>query len=286
VAVAIAEQGSITRAAGSLHQSSSAISHTLLGLETELGVDLFHRLPHGMALTDAGELFVAAARRALHEAEVARTSVDSIRGLVRGQVNVASALGLTTPLAGLIGSFARLHPQVVVRVFPSVSPEGVVDLVRNAACDVGFTWGATVPEDLHTEPVYADEIVAVVPEGHRLARRESIPIAELDGERIVAPLMSSTMRPIFDSLFEHQGFRPTVVAEAATTDVVLELVRAGVGCTVMFASSAASVVGRGASALEIAGQTSIAVTLVTCAQQERTPAARAFGELAMEHFAS
>ena len=54
VAVAIAEQGSLTRAAASLHQSSSAVSHTLLTLERELGVDLFHRIPRGMALTDAG----------------------------------------------------------------------------------------------------------------------------------------------------------------------------------------------------------------------------------------
>src|SRR5437899_11386813 len=61
VVIAIAEQGSVTRAAASLHQSSSAISHTLLDLETEPGLDLFHRLPRGMALTDAGEVFVAAA---------------------------------------------------------------------------------------------------------------------------------------------------------------------------------------------------------------------------------
>lgn len=78
VVVAVTEQGSVTRAAASLHQSSSAVSHTLLALESELGVNLFHRLPRGMAPTDAGDAFVAAARRALHEAEVARRSVDSI----------------------------------------------------------------------------------------------------------------------------------------------------------------------------------------------------------------
>jgi DNA-binding transcriptional LysR family regulator len=52
-----------------------------------------------MALTDAGEVFVAAARRALHEAEVARRSVDAIRGLFAGQVSVAAVLGFSVALA-------------------------------------------------------------------------------------------------------------------------------------------------------------------------------------------
>ncbi|HUJ67268.1 MAG TPA: LysR family transcriptional regulator, partial [Acidimicrobiales bacterium] len=103
VAVAIAEHGSVTRAAGSLHQSSSSVSHTLLALETELGVDLFHRLPRGMALTDAGNIFITGARRTLHEAEVARHSVDDIRGLVKGRVEVGSVLGFSVALADLVG---------------------------------------------------------------------------------------------------------------------------------------------------------------------------------------
>ena len=144
--VAVAEQGSVTRAAASLHQSSSAISHTLLGLETELGVDLFHRLPRGMALTDAGAAFVEAARRALHEAEVARTSVDAIRGLVTGQVSVAAWLGFSVALADLIGDFARRYPDVIVRVFPPESTDGVTELVRSGACGVGFTLAGAVPD--------------------------------------------------------------------------------------------------------------------------------------------
>lgn len=107
VVVTVAQEGSVTRAASSLHQSSSAVSHTLLALESELGVDLFHRLPRGMTLTDAGVAFAASAQRALHEAEVARHSVDAIRGVVSGQVNVVTVLGYTVGLADLIGAFSR-----------------------------------------------------------------------------------------------------------------------------------------------------------------------------------
>jgi DNA-binding transcriptional LysR family regulator len=286
VAVAVAEQGSVTRAAKSLHQSSSAVSHTLLGLETELGVDLFHRLPSGMTLTDAGEAFVAAGRRALHEAEVARRSVDAVRGVMEGHVNVAAMVGSTVALADLVGAFTRRHPRVLVRMFPPQTTEGVAELVRAGVCEVGFTWARSVPDDLDAVPVHLDPGVVVVPAQHRLAGRSTVDIGDLRGERMVAPLMTSTMRPVFDALFHRHGVEPEVVAEAATNEMVLELVRAGVGCTVTFASSAAPVVGRGAIALAIGDQPPDRFLLVTRSRQQPTPAARALRDLAVERSGS
>jgi DNA-binding transcriptional LysR family regulator len=285
VVAAVAEQGSVTRAAASLHQSSSAVSHTLLSLESELGVALFHRLPRGMALTEAGQAFVGAARRALHEIEAARRSVDAIRGLVAGQVTIAPVLGFSVPLADLIGEFARRFPQVIVRVLPEESTDGVADLVRTGVCEVGFTWSATVPDDLDAVGVFADPSVAVVPEAHRLAGRASLDINELRGERMVAPLATSTMRPVFDALFRRHGVEPEVVAEGATNDMVLEMVRAGLGCTVTFAASAAGVLGRGAHMALIVDHPPNIFTIITRARQEPTPAARAFRDLAVQHFA-
>jgi DNA-binding transcriptional LysR family regulator len=282
VVVAIAEQGSVTRAAASLHHSSSAVSHTLVALETELGVDLFQRLPRGMALTDAGEVFVAAARRTLHEAEVARRSLDAIRGLVAGHVSVAAVLGFSVALADLIGDFASRYPHVVVRVFPPESTDGVAELVRSGACDVGFTWASHVTDELDSVAVLADPSVVVIPEGHRLAERKSVSIRDLEGERTVAPLTTSTMRPVFDALFRRHGVEPEVAAEAATNEMVLELVRAGVGCTVTFASSASAVIGRGAVTLKIVDQPPNNFVLVTRTRQDPTPAARALLDLAVE----
>jgi DNA-binding transcriptional LysR family regulator len=67
--------------------------------------------------------------------------------------------------------------------------------------------------------------------------------------------------------------------------MVLELVRAGVGCTVTFASSAAAVLRRGALALEIADHPPNNFLLMTRSRQDPTPAARAFREVAVAHFA-
>jgi DNA-binding transcriptional LysR family regulator len=220
----------------------------------------------------------------LHEAEVARRSVDAIRGLVAGQVTVAAALGFSVALADLIGDFTRRYPSVLVRVLPPESTDGVEEMLRSGACEVGFTWAAAVSDELDAVPVAIDPTVVVVPEDHRLAAQRSTRLVDLRGERMVAPVASSSMRPVFDELFRRHGVEPDMVAEAATNEMVLELVRVGVGCTVTFASSAAAVEGRGAVALQLADHPPNYFFLITRTRQEPTPAARAFRDLAVERF--
>src|SRR5262249_35193269 len=117
VVLAIADEGGVTRAAAVLHQSASSVSHALVKLEAELDVELFHRLPRGMALTDAGEVLVAAARRTLREADLARAAVDEVRGLVTGCLTVVAVRACTIPLADLVGAFSARHPGVLVRAW-------------------------------------------------------------------------------------------------------------------------------------------------------------------------
>jgi DNA-binding transcriptional LysR family regulator len=284
VVVGVAEEGSVTGAARALHQSSSAVSHTLLGLESELGVDLFHRLPQGMALTDAGVAFLDAARRALHEADMARGSVDAVKGLLTGQVRVATVFWFEIPLADLTGEFARRHPGVMVRVTAPNHTDAVTALVRNGTCDVGFVWAGSLPDDLDSVGVFIDKGVVVVPDSHPFAGRSNIAIADLAGERIVAPLERSMMRPLFDAVFRHGGIEPQIVAEVATNVMALELVRAGVGCAVTVASSVGPVACRGAVAVEIFDQAPIETLLVMRRRQDPAPAARAFRDLAVERF--
>jgi len=124
-----------------------------------------------------------------------------------------------------------------------------------------------------------------VPDGHRLANRDAVHIEDVLDERMVAPVATSPMRGLFDALFERHGGAPRVVAEAATNEMILELVRTGLGATVTFASSAALVVGRGAVALEIHEQPPTPFLLVTRTRQEPTPAVKAFRDLAWERAA-
>jgi DNA-binding transcriptional LysR family regulator len=87
---AVARHGSIRKAADALHVASSALNRQILDLETDLGAALFERLPRGVRLTAAGEVFLAYARQAISELKAVESRVEQLRGLMRGQVGIAA----------------------------------------------------------------------------------------------------------------------------------------------------------------------------------------------------
>jgi DNA-binding transcriptional LysR family regulator len=87
---AVTRHGSIRKAADALSVASSALNRQILDLETDLGTALFERLPRGVRLTAAGEVFLAYARQAISELKAVESQVEQLRGLVRGQVGVAA----------------------------------------------------------------------------------------------------------------------------------------------------------------------------------------------------
>ena len=87
---AVARHGSIRKAADALNVASSALNRQILDLELDLGSALFERLPRGVRLTAAGEVFLAYTRQAISELKAVESQVEQLRGLVRGQVGVAA----------------------------------------------------------------------------------------------------------------------------------------------------------------------------------------------------
>src|SRR5262249_37294009 len=127
--------------------------------------------------------------------------------------------------------------------------------------------------------------VVVVPAGHRLAGAGPVTVRDLADEPLIAPLATSAMRPPFERAFGRQGVEPRVVAEAATNEMVLELVRAGAGVTLATSSSLASVVTRGAVPVQVSDLPTTSIALVMRRGETPTPAAKAFLSLAVERAA-
>src|ERR1700729_38998 len=81
---AVARYGSIRKAADALNVASSALNRQILDLETDLGAPLFERLPRGVRMTSAGEVFLAYTRQAISELKAGESQVEQLRGLGRG----------------------------------------------------------------------------------------------------------------------------------------------------------------------------------------------------------
>src|SRR6202163_4429341 len=139
---AVARHGSIRKAADALNVASSALNRQILDLEWDLGSALFERLPRGVRLTAAGEVFLAYARQAISELKAVESQVEQLRGMVRGQVSVAaveSVAGELLPAA--ISQFQATHPNVrfIVRIG---APEELVEALVADQVDLILTHDA------------------------------------------------------------------------------------------------------------------------------------------------
>jgi len=171
---AVARHGSIRKAAESLHIASSALNRRILDLEAELGADLFDRLPRGVRLTAAGELFVNYVRRALGELELVASQLESLRGLVRGRVRVAaseSVAGHFLPAA--ITRFQARHPGVQFSVTIAGAAQLLAALASDSA-DLILTHDLQAQADVALRVAARQPFCALLAADHPLAARPSL----------------------------------------------------------------------------------------------------------------
>jgi DNA-binding transcriptional LysR family regulator len=231
--LAVAEHEHMTRASESLFVSQPALSQQIASLERELETPLFDRIGRGMELTTAGRVLREQAVRILREVDNARAAIDDLNGTVRGEVVVATIQTANVSLlVGVIARFRTEHPGVVVRVREERGSE-VLELVRSGEANLGLTYlpeGA--PERLEMTPLYPEELVLVVPEGHPLAGA-TLRTSEVANLPLVVPPGGYCLRSGIDAVLAEAGSRQTVVAEITSIEGICEAVRSGVGLSIL-----------------------------------------------------
>jgi len=171
---AAARHGSIRKAAEALNVAASALNRQILDLELDLGSPLFERLPRGLRLTAAGELFLAYARQAMSELKLVESRIEQLRGLVRGQVNVAAVESVAAELLpAAITAFQATHPNVRFNVRISV-PENLVAALSADQVDLIITHNAPAKKDVTVLATAAQALCALVVPDHPLAARDAL----------------------------------------------------------------------------------------------------------------
>jgi DNA-binding transcriptional LysR family regulator len=237
--VAIAEHGSFSAAATALHLTQPSLSYSIARLERELGTRLFDRSPARTTLTATGEAFLGPARRAIAEADSARTAVQAVTGLLTGNMRIASIRTAVVETAQQLAHFRQQHPGVRLIVHEPGSDRDVVEAVRSATCDIGIMRTLGVPSDLPSTPIGTQELAVVFPAA-LAPRRAHITLGDLAGTPLVAPLAGTKIRAAHDELLREHGVEPTVGAECSHLETIIELVRTGIGAAITSSSRAAT----------------------------------------------
>jgi DNA-binding transcriptional LysR family regulator len=229
--VAVAEEGSFTRASDRLHVVQSTVSAGVRSLERELGVALFDRTTHRVELTDAGLALLPEARSTLAAAAGAREAVDQVRGGLRGTVVLgtmqAQAMrAINVP--GLLSGFRAEHPEVEVKIRHAGGSTQMAAEVRDGRLDLAFV---AVPghrwTGLELTPIAREPIKLGVPAGHPLATRSWVDLETVSRLTLVDLPEGWGTRSSIDRAFAAAGVHRTVTYEVNDTATMVDFIRHG-----------------------------------------------------------
>jgi DNA-binding transcriptional LysR family regulator len=234
--VELGRHASIMHAAEAANLTQPAASKLLGELEHALGVQLFERLPRGVAPTWYGKVLIRRAGAALAEMDAAHQEVMELLSGLRGRVDVGAVLTPSTSLippavTRLKARHARVHVSITVdtsKLLVTRLRAGELDLV------VGRILDSEAVEELNFEPITDEPHSLIARAGHPLAGRSGLRLEELSAQGWILPPNGSIVRDRITALFLSQGLEqpaetvstmalPTIAALLTASDMVAPL---------------------------------------------------------------
>lgn len=232
--LAVAEELHFGRAAVRLNMSQPPLSNHIKELESQLGTMLFIRHSRSVALTHAGKVLMEEARLLLQAANQALAKVEQIGRGERGRIELGIVgTALWGGLRPFFRRFMRENPQVDIH-FREKSPGMQIALLENHEIDAGIWRMANeLPMGLTGVRLRNASFLAALPEDHRLAARDAIPLHELRNEAFITLPAAHSDWSFLQKVCFRTGFSPNVVREAVEPQTVLALIGMGMGVTLI-----------------------------------------------------
>jgi molybdate transport repressor ModE-like protein len=236
----VAQRGSFSAAAEALTYSQSAVSQQIAALEREAGTRLVERNGRGIRLTDAGRALVRRADSILVELAAADAELQAIAGLRAGRVRVSTfASAATALLPAAVTAFRAAHPAVQVELSLVEATEEAVGGLRTGRADlvlVARPAGEPLDDQVEVHRLFEEPMLAVLPGGHRLARRRRLRLDDLAGEPwVLGGGPGCSDRATILRACHAAGFEPRVTVDFPTDDyhATQGMVAAGAGVTLL-----------------------------------------------------
>jgi LysR family transcriptional regulator, transcription activator of glutamate synthase operon len=270
--VTIAETLSYTRAAEVLHVSQPALSYQISRLERELGTLMFDRSSRRIALTPDGELFLPLAQAVLFKADDAVRVLKEHLGVEAGEVRMGcnpSVAAYRVP--PLLGSFRRHFPRVRVHLVEGDDIE-LQQGVLEGTIDFAVVTAPGSPQSLEVFPLAVEDMMLIVPPGHRHAGRSAIALGALSDEQFVSAPSSYNASAQFVDACRRAGFEPRI---AYQTGSIKAFVRQGLGVSIVPRMALDGPGGQGLVVIEIENGLTRELNLIRGKDRSTTGATRA-----------
>ncbi|HEV7282590.1 MAG TPA: LysR family transcriptional regulator [Pirellulaceae bacterium] len=233
--VELARRGSLRAAAESLSISEQGLRSRLISLETRLKVELYRKARgprRASPLTPQGRIFLPRAVEFLQKAEELAATFQKPSGPRTIDVAATQYLILYA-LLDVIRRFHASQPDVRVRLTNRVEQEIETELLGNSDVEIGvaapYEHSATL-EYLH---LFATPWGLVAPKGHRLLKKKSLDLADIADEPLILFERGSSGRQHVMEAFREAGLSPRVETETTNTEIVVRMVEAGLGVSIV-----------------------------------------------------
>jgi DNA-binding transcriptional LysR family regulator len=243
--VTVAEVRSVTKAARLLHVVQPAVTRQIRTLEQEIGVPLFDRTRQGMIPTDAGEVLVERARRALHELERARAEIRPEAGQVTGTVSVGLLESVIDVLAQpLATAVADRYPGIELRILTAYSGH-LQAWLDSGDIDLSLLYNLTDAPWLTVIPLLRERLWVVAPPDAALTPESPMTWESLLTHPLVLPVPGHGLRALIDQARSSVATQPRITIQTNSMHLQKKLVLAGHGWTVLPAAGVAGDIAAG-----------------------------------------
>lgn len=231
--VAVADSRHFGRAAERCCVSQPTLSAQLKKLEQYLGVQLIERQPNNVSLTDAGEQIVARARRILEASDevvtLARAHRDPLAGLLRVALLPTIGPYLLPRVSQVI---RRALPRLQLHLY-EYQTVPMLDKLRGGELDLGILALPVDLEGLEARELFAEPFTVALPDRHRLAKRDRVQVADLDGETLLLLEEGHCLRDQALEVCSRVGVGESQDFRATSLETLRQMVATGAGVTLL-----------------------------------------------------
>jgi DNA-binding transcriptional LysR family regulator len=216
----LVETTSFSEAAERNNISQSAVSQQIRALEERFGVTLVERGRRNFAVTPEGEVFLQAARNILDAYRGIEQELDEMRDIVAGQLTIATVYSIGFhELPPYLEAFREKFPDVDLQVQYRRSNQVYADVSENHA-DLGLVAYPEERKGVEIEPAWKDRLVVICPPNHPLAKRKSVDLKAIDGQRFISFEPDLPTRKAIDGMFSQAGIQVKEVVEFDNIETV------------------------------------------------------------------
>jgi LysR family transcriptional regulator, transcriptional activator of the cysJI operon len=236
----VSERGSFSAAAQALHMTQPAVTMQVQALEDYFGTKLFNRSTKKIVLSEAGQTLMPYALRSMELIRETDAAMSTFTHMLEGRLQLGASLTIGEyVLPRLLGPFGKEYPNISI-MMKVMNTTQIMEEITKHQLNFGLIEAPVTHPDMVIEPVMGDELKLIVPRDHPLADMNEVTLEEALKHPFVLREQGSGTRRVMEEQLIAKGLDPgtmRIVMELGSTGAVKSAVEAGLGITIISASS-------------------------------------------------